>query len=144
MAPALKNKIMESLSSVLPITAIVVLLSFTVAPMPIGTLMLFLIRCVSADRGDGILLIGSGHGHASPGRGNRCGNDQNQKDRKRCGAVPADRHCDHGSGARSSGPGDSGAGPQSGSGTYSGLWCRYNFWWWRCCASYFISRSPVC
>ena len=53
MAPALKNKIMESLSSVLPITAIVVLLSFTVAPMPIGTLMLFL-------TGAFLLIVGMG------------------------------------------------------------------------------------
>ena len=40
MRQKLKEKISEALTSVLPITAIVLLLSFTLAPMPIGTLML--------------------------------------------------------------------------------------------------------
>lgn len=53
MNQRLKAKINESLSSVLPITGIVLLLSFTVAPMPIGTLMLFL-------SGAALLIIGMG------------------------------------------------------------------------------------
>ena len=42
----LKEKILESLSSVLPITAIVLALSLTVIPVPIGTLLLFLAGAV--------------------------------------------------------------------------------------------------
>ena len=38
----LKEKTREALSSVLPITLIVLALSVTVTPMPIGTLLLFL------------------------------------------------------------------------------------------------------
>jgi len=44
MKKKLKGKIMEALTSVLPITAIVLILGFTLAPMPTGTLTLFLIR----------------------------------------------------------------------------------------------------
>ena len=49
----LKEKILESLSSVLPITAIVLALSLTVIPVPIGTLLLFL-------AGAGLLILGMG------------------------------------------------------------------------------------
>ena len=49
----LKEKTKEALSSVLPITAIVLLLSITIAPMPIGTIMLFL-------TGAFLLIIGMG------------------------------------------------------------------------------------
>lgn len=41
MNEKLKEKIRESLSSVLPITVIVLLLSVTMVPMEIGTLSLF-------------------------------------------------------------------------------------------------------
>ena len=51
MNKILKEKLMESLSSVLPITVIVLLLSVTVAPMPVGTLILFLTGAV-------LLIIG--------------------------------------------------------------------------------------
>ena len=37
----LKNKIKEAVSSVLPITCIVFLLSITITPMPVGTMLLF-------------------------------------------------------------------------------------------------------
>lgn len=53
MRKKLKEKISEALSSVLPITAIVLVLSFTLAPMPIGTLMLFLL-------GAALLIVGMG------------------------------------------------------------------------------------
>lgn len=53
MQKKLKEKISEALSSVLPITVIVLLLSFTLAPMPIGTLVLFLL-------GAALLIIGMG------------------------------------------------------------------------------------
>ncbi len=49
----LKEKIKESLSSVLPITVIVLILSITVSPMPIGTLMLFMV-------GAALLIVGMG------------------------------------------------------------------------------------
>ncbi len=53
MRKKLQEKISEALTSVLPITAIVLALSFTLAPMPIGTLMLFLL-------GAAMLIIGMG------------------------------------------------------------------------------------
>ena len=53
MQKKLKEKISEALSSVLPITVIVLLLSFTLAPMPIGTLVLFLL-------GAALLIVGMG------------------------------------------------------------------------------------
>ena len=42
MNKILKEKISESVSSVLPITIIVLLLSVTITPMPVGTMVLFL------------------------------------------------------------------------------------------------------
>ena len=53
MKKKLTEKIYEALSSVLPITVIVLLLSFTLAPMATGTLMLFLL-------GAALLIIGMG------------------------------------------------------------------------------------
>ena len=42
MNEKLKEKIMESLASVLPITVIVLLISMTIVPLEVGTLTLFL------------------------------------------------------------------------------------------------------
>ena len=42
MNKILQEKISESVSSVLPITIIVLLLSGTITPMPVGTMVLFL------------------------------------------------------------------------------------------------------
>ena len=53
MKKKLKEKISEALSSVLPITVIVLALSFTLAPMPSGTMVLFLL-------GAGMLIVGMG------------------------------------------------------------------------------------
>lgn len=58
MDKKLKSKIMESLSSVLPITGIVLVLSFTITPMPIGTLMLFLLGAVLLIVGMGFFSLG--------------------------------------------------------------------------------------
>ena len=46
MNEKLKEKIKESLSSVLPITVIVLLLSITLVPLEVGTLTLFLTGAV--------------------------------------------------------------------------------------------------
>ena len=43
MKEALMEKIREAVASVIPITLIVLLLSATVASMPVGTLLLFLV-----------------------------------------------------------------------------------------------------
>lgn len=51
MNKILKEKAMEALSSVLPITLIVLLLSITIAPLPVGTLVLYLTGAV-------LLIIG--------------------------------------------------------------------------------------
>ena len=55
----LKEKILESLSSVLPITAIVLALSLTVIPVPIGPLLLFLAGAVLLILGMGLFSLGA-------------------------------------------------------------------------------------
>lgn len=59
MGKKLKEKIAESLVSVLPITLIVLLLSFTMAPMPAGTLMLFLLGAAMLVVGMGFFSLGA-------------------------------------------------------------------------------------
>ncbi len=59
MRQKLKEKISESLSSVLPITIIVLILSFTLAPMPIGTLLMFLLGAVMLIVGMGFFSLGA-------------------------------------------------------------------------------------
>ncbi|HIY08029.1 MAG TPA: DUF1538 domain-containing protein [Firmicutes bacterium] len=59
MNEKLKEKIHESLSSVLPITAIVLVLSVTLAPMEIGTLALFLTGAVLLIIGMGFFQLGA-------------------------------------------------------------------------------------
>ena len=53
MRKKLKEKIAESLTSVLPVTVIVLILSFTLTPMPNGTMLLFLL-------GAAMLILGMG------------------------------------------------------------------------------------
>ena len=59
MNEKLKEKIKESLASVLPITAIVLLLSITIVPMEVGTLMLFLTGAVLLIVGMGFFQLGA-------------------------------------------------------------------------------------
>ena len=59
MNEKLKEKIQESLSSVLPITVIVLLLSITLVPMEIGTLALFLTGAVLLIVGMGFFQLGA-------------------------------------------------------------------------------------
>ena len=60
MRKNLKAKTLESLSSVLPITALVLLLSFTLAPdMPVGTLMMFLLGAILLIVGMGLFSLGA-------------------------------------------------------------------------------------
>lgn len=59
MNEKLKEKIRESISSVLPITVIVLLLSVTLAPMEIGTLSLFLMGAVLLIVGMGFFQLGA-------------------------------------------------------------------------------------
>ena len=46
MNPQLKEKIMESLAAVLPITGIVLALSILLVPLEVGTVMMFIIGAV--------------------------------------------------------------------------------------------------
>ena len=57
--PQLMEKIQESLSSVLPITAIVLLLCITIAPVQPGTLVLFLFGAVLLIIGIGLFTLGA-------------------------------------------------------------------------------------
>ena len=60
MKELLKQKISESISSVLPITLIVLILSFTnLAPMPAGMLILFLLGSVMLIVGMGFFSLGT-------------------------------------------------------------------------------------
>ena len=54
----LVEKIQESMASVLPITAIVFLLSITVAPLDPGTLVLFLFGAILLVGGMGLFTLG--------------------------------------------------------------------------------------
>ena len=56
---AFKSKLRESLAAVLPITAIVLILSFTIAPMPIGTLLLFILGAALLIAGTGLFTLGA-------------------------------------------------------------------------------------
>ena len=55
----LREKIHEALASVVPITAIVLVLSFTVAPLPTATLMAFLIGAALLIVGMGLFTLGA-------------------------------------------------------------------------------------
>lgn len=59
MKKLLKEKILESLASVLPITAIVLVLSITIAPVSAGTLVLFLFGALLLIFGMGIFTLGA-------------------------------------------------------------------------------------
>lgn len=54
----LKEKIVESLSSVLPVTCIVLILCITITPMPLDPLMLFLVGAVLLTVGMGFFTLG--------------------------------------------------------------------------------------
>lgn len=58
MNPRLKDQIKESLGSVLPITAIVLLLAFTISPIPMGTLGLFVLGALLLIVGMGFFQLG--------------------------------------------------------------------------------------
>ena len=59
MNEKLKEKIQESLSSVLPITVIVLILSITLSPMEVGTLLLFLAGALLLIVGMGFFQLGA-------------------------------------------------------------------------------------
>ncbi|MDR1193817.1 MAG: DUF1538 domain-containing protein [Peptococcaceae bacterium] len=59
MNKKLKEKISEALTSVLPITAIVFILSITITPLPIGTMMLFLAGALLLIVGMGFFTLGA-------------------------------------------------------------------------------------
>ena len=59
MNKILKEKIMESLSSVMPITLIVLVLSVTIAPLPVGTLVMFLAGSVLLIVGMALFSLGT-------------------------------------------------------------------------------------
>ena len=63
MNKKLKAKIHESLSSVLPVTLIVLALGMTIAPMELSTLMLFLVGGSVFDHRHGLFHAGGRHGH---------------------------------------------------------------------------------
>ena len=59
MNKKLREKILEALSSVLPITLIVAFLSITIAPLSVGTLVLFLVGAMLLIIGMGFFSLGS-------------------------------------------------------------------------------------
>ena len=79
MNQKLKEKITESLSSVLPVTCIVLILGITIAPIPLDPLMLFLAGAAFLIIGMGFFTLGEMcirdrdrrsclHGHMFPGK----------------------------------------------------------------------------
>ncbi len=59
MNPKLKEKILESLSSVLPITGIVLLISVLLVPVELGTIVMFLTGAVMLVIGMGFFQLGA-------------------------------------------------------------------------------------
>ena len=59
MNPQLKEKIMESLAAVLPITGIVLALSIFLVPLDVGTMMMFLVGAVLLIFGMGMFQLGA-------------------------------------------------------------------------------------
>ena len=55
----LKSKVLESLSSVIPIVVIVLILSFTIVPMPWYIILLFLIGAILLIFGMGLFTLGA-------------------------------------------------------------------------------------
>ena len=71
MNKILKEKIVEALSSVLPITLIVLLLSITITPMPVGTLTLYLVGAVLLIVGMAFFSLGTDVSDDADGRRHR-------------------------------------------------------------------------
>lgn len=95
MNEKLKEKIKESLASVLPITAIVLLLSITIVPMEVGTLMLFLTGAVLLIVGMGFFQLGAEIAMTPLGQGSRrqAGKEQEHPvDRRRVLCDGRDHH----------------------------------------------------
>ncbi|MBQ5834613.1 MAG: DUF1538 family protein, partial [Bacteroidaceae bacterium] len=59
MNPQLKEKIMESLAAVLPITGIVLALSILLVPLEVGTVMMFIIGAVLLIFGMAMFQLGA-------------------------------------------------------------------------------------
>lgn len=59
MNPQLKEKTMESLSSVLPITGIVLVLSIFLVPLKVGTMMMFFVGAILLILGMGMFQLGA-------------------------------------------------------------------------------------
>ena len=57
MNPKLREKTMESLSAVLPITGIVLFISIFLVPMEVGTVMLFLVGALMLILGIKVSLV---------------------------------------------------------------------------------------
>ena len=60
MAPNLKEKIMESLAAVLPITGIVLALSILLVPLTTGAVMMFFMGAVLSGELDRLIGMGAG------------------------------------------------------------------------------------
>lgn len=58
MNTKLKEQILDSLRSVLPVTAIVLVLGFTITPIPMGTLGLFILGAIMLIAGMGLFTLG--------------------------------------------------------------------------------------
>ena len=59
MNHVLRDKVREALSSVLPITFIILLLTTTITPMPLDMLVLFLVGTVMLILGTGLFSLGT-------------------------------------------------------------------------------------
>ena len=104
MNKILKEKISESVSSVLPITIIVLLLSVTITPMPVGTMVLFLTGAALLIVGMALFSLGTDVSMTPMGEGIGA-----QLPRTKNLFIAHHRHTHHDRGAGSAGSGRSGA-----------------------------------
>ena len=92
----LMEKIRESLRATLPITAIVLVLAVTIAPLTPGTLVLFLFGALLLVVGMGLFTLGVDMSMIPMGDGIGVAISRAKKVAPPAACVPDSRHCGHG------------------------------------------------
>ena len=141
MNQKLKEKITESLSSVLPVTCIVLILGITITPIPLDPLMLFLAGAAFLIIGMGFFTLGVDMAMMPIGEKGRCAAGQGKK-------ASGHRHCmchhrRHGHSGRTgpAGPGQTDTG-SAGHGAHPGSGCRSRFLPGTCISSLPLRLEP--
>ena len=106
----LKEKVYESIASVIPITAIVLILSISIAPMTPGALVLFLFGALMLVFGMGFFTLGVDMSMIPMGEGIGVVMSKSKKMGGIFGSMSGSWHFNYGSRTRSAGTCKSGAG----------------------------------